>query len=439
MASIPNLPRPLSLPAIHAHWTAALSLPPTAQLSNLRRLVRAVTKDHHPALRPLSLAALSPLYLDLALAYAFLGEYYLASTVFKAAVENDAASAVGWFGLGLAQAELAEWRNARRSWKECLRCFESVGGRQEEIRYMLFQAQDEAVQDEAAEMLEVGLDSEAWTLERTSVEFNFRVALHEKGSKKLGVAPRAAGEKRPGLNGLSAGLRFGPGWDASLQSLDTPPLAYYSRSCTEGLGDEAGFTCSPQPALQTPPSANTSRPGHTIPPRISSRKPLPALPRSPPTLIPSLADDGDFNDHRPSLDEDPFTSSPEKDVLDPFDTSSQTLTIRPYNEYHQRLSQQSTLFTSEDPHFYDDTDEDDDESNDTSAAIDDTIASWSSVGQTDQDQTLVDQTQEEEEEEEENVANETHDGSVQAHSDLDSGEILLPRVFEGFGPPSQER
>ena len=443
MVSIQNLPRPLSLPAIHAHWTAALLLPPTAQLSNLRRLVRAVTKDHHPALRPLSLAALSPLYLDLALAYAFLGEYYLASTVFKAAVENDAASAVGWFGLGLAQAELAEWRNARRSWKECLHCFESVGGRQEEIRYVLFQAKDEAVRDEAAEMLGIGLDSEAWTLERTRVEFNFRVALHEKGSKKLGVLPRAAGEERPGLNGLPAGLRFGPGWDASLQSLDTPPLSCYSLSCTEGLGDEAGFTCNPQPALQTPPSANTSRPGHKIPPHISSRKPLPAVPRSPPTLIPSLADDGNFNDHRPSLDEDPFTSSPENDTVDLFEASSQTLTIRPYSEYHQRLSQQSTLFTPEDSHFYDHVDEDDDESNDTSAAIDDTIASWSSVGQTDQDQTLVDQTQQEEQEQEQedegNVANETHEGSMQAHSELDSGEILLPRVFEGFGPPSQER
>ena len=439
MASTQHLPQSLSLPAIHAHWTAALSLPPTAQLSNLRRLVRAVTKDHHPAIRPLSLAALSPLYLDLALAYAFLGEYYLASTVFKAAVENDAASAVGWFGLGLAQAELAEWRNARRSWKQCLRCFESVAGRQEGIRYALFQAQDEAVQDEACQMLEVGLDSEAWTLERTRVEFNFRVALHEKGSKKLGVAPRAAGEKRPGLNGLSAGLRFGPGWDASLQSLEPPPLAYYSRSCTEGSGDGAVLTSNPQPAPQTPPSASTSRPGASLPPRISSHKPLPALPRSPPKLIPSLADDGNFNDHRPSLDKDPFMSSPENESLDPFDTSSQTLTIRPYNGYHQRLSQQSTLFTPEDHHFYDHTDEDDDQSKDTSAAIDDTIASWSSDGRTDQDQTSVDQTQQQQQQQEENVANETQEGSVQAHSELDSGEILLPRVFEGFGPPSQER
>lgn len=441
MTSVQNLPRPLSLPAIHAHWTASLSLAPTAQLSNLRRLVRAVTKDHHPALRPLSLAALSPLYIDLALAYAFLGEYYLASTVFKAAVENDAASAVGWFGLGLAQAELAEWRNARRSWKECLRCFESAGGRQDGIRYVLFQAQDGAAQDEAAPMLEVGLNAEEWTLERTRVEFNFRVALHEKGSKKLGVAPRAAGEKRPGLNGLSAGLRFGPGWDASLQSLDSPLLAQYSGSRAQRSGDRADFTSKRQLAPQTPPSASTSRLRASLPPRISSRKPLPALPRSPPILIPSLADGGNFNDRRPSLDQDPFTSSPESESLDPFDTSSQTLTIRPYDVNHKRLSQQSTLFTPEDPHFFNHTEEDDNESNDTSAAIDDTIASWSSVGQIDQDQTLVDQAQEEEEEEAEaeNLADETQEESVQGHSDFGSGEILLPRVFEGFGPPNEER
>lgn len=425
MASIQHLPQPLSLPAIHAYWTTALSLPPTAQLSNLRRLVRAVTKDHHPALRPLSLAALCPLYLDLALAYAFLGEYYLASKVFKAAVENDPISAVGWFGLGLTQAELGEWRTARRSWKQCLQCFESVDGQQEGISYVLFQAQDEA-----AQILQTGLDSGEWTLERTRVEWNFWVALREKGSKKLGIAPRAADQKRPGLNGLSAGLRFGPAWDASLQSFDSPLLPQHS-----------GPTSNPQ-SPQTPPSSRTSCPGGTLPPRISSRKPLPALPRSPPTRVPSIADAGRFNDRRPSLDKDPFTSSSEEDTLDSLATFPQTLAAHPHNGYNERFSSQSTLYTPEDQYFYDHSEDGDDESYDTSTAIDDTIASWTSVGQTlgvQEERQTQEEEEEEKEDEEGNIARETHEETSQNHVDLDGGEILLPRVFEGFGSQSQER
>ena len=427
MTSILHLPQPLSLPTIHAHWTVALSLPPTAQLSNLRRLVRALTQHHHPALRPLSLAALCQLYLDLALAYAFLGEYYLASKVFKEAVLNDATCAVGWFGLGLAQAELTDWRDARRSWKECLRCFGPIGGQSESISYPLFHGHD-------GQMLRLGLDSGEWTLERTRVEFNFRVALREKGSKKLGVAPRAAGQKRPGLNGIPAGLRFGPGWDASLQSLDSPLLAQYTSYRLEEPEEEAGFTSDPQPAVRTPPSSSTSPPT-TLPPRISSHKPLPELPRSPPTSIPSLADEGSFNDHRPSLDEDPFTSSPGKAILHTFATSSQTLTAPPYDEHYERFSRQPTLFIPEDQYFYDRPDEDDD--HDSFTAIDDTIVTWSGLSQNQQEHTQQDTTHELEEAE-----TGTYEKTSQIDSDVDDdgdGEILQPRVFEGFGPSSQER
>ena len=448
MISTQYPPQPLSLPAIHAHWTAALSLPPTAQLSNLRRLVRAVTQGCHPALRPLSLAALCPLYLDLALAYAFLGEYYLASKVFKGAVDNDATSAVGWFGLGLAQAELAEWRNARRSWEHCLQCFKSVSGQQEGIPYVLFHAQDEF-----AQMMEVGLDSGVWTLERARVEFNFLVALREKGSKKLGVAPRAAGQKRPGLNGLSARLRFGPRWDASLQSLDSPILLKQSGLYAEEQGAKGAVSDSKfQPTVQTPPPSRGPDPHASLPPHISSHKPLPALPRSPPTQIPSLADDGSFNDHKPSLDKDPFTSSPQKAVFDPFVTSSQTLTTQPYNQYHGRLSQQPTLFTPEDQYFYDHSDDDDEDEEyyGPSSPIDGAIAtSLRGLDLTQEDQTVGDQTQEEDDEdedeemewdeEEETITIEPRSETLQDPSDFDTGEILLPRVFEGFGPPSQGR
>ncbi|CAF9916290.1 hypothetical protein IMSHALPRED_003030 [Imshaugia aleurites] len=437
-------PKPLSLPAIHAHWTAALTLPPTAQLSNLRRLVRAVTKGHHPALRPLSLAALCPLYLDLALAYAFQGEYYLASEVFKEAVDSDATNAVAWFGLGLAQAQLGEWRNARRSWKNCLRCFESINGQKEGISYVIFQPQDEAASEEAGQVPQVGLDFGVWTLERTRVEFNFRLALLEKGSKKLGVAPRPAGQKRPGLNGLLAGLRFGPGWDANLQSFDSPLLPQHSGSLTEDAEDGTRFSSNPKPAAHTPPSLRTSHSGATLGPRISSRKPLPALPQTPPAPTPPLADAISFNDHKHSLDEDPFTSSPEKPILDPLASSPQTLTTQSYEEYHARFSRQSTLFTPEDQYFHDQYDGDDDESSDTYSAIDDTIATWSSFGQVQEGQTEEEQigehrTEEDEAEERELAANEPHEATTPSHPDFADGEILKPLVFEGFGSSSQER
>ena len=437
MAPFLHSPPMLPLPTIHARWTSALSLPPSAQISSLRRLVRVVTQDHHPALRPLSLADLCQLYLDLALAYAFLGEYYLASKVFKKAVDNHSTSAVGWFALGLAQAELADWRDARRSWKRCLHCFDAIGCQQESISYQLFQGQ----------LLEVGLETGEWTLERARVEFNFHVALREKGSKKAGVPRRAASQKRPQLNGIPAGLRFGPGWDAAAQSLHSPLFAVYSSPQREEPGDEAGFISDPQPAVRTPPSSSTSSPA-TLPPRISSRKPLPTLTHSPPTPIPSLADQGSFNDHTPSLDKDPFVTSPGKDILDPFTTSSQALIAPPYEEHHDRFSRQSTLYTPEDQYLYGRSDYDDkDESFDISTAIDDTTASWSDFDQTREEHTESDptlkgeesakETSEREPLEEEVYGEESHEEDIpHTNPDLvgdDDGELLQPRIFEGFG------
>lgn len=438
MPSIQQVPQPLSLPAIHAHWIATLFLPPTAQVSNLRRLLRTVTRDHHPALRPLSLAALCPLYLDLALAYAFLGEYHLASTVFKEAMDSDTTSHIGWFGLGLAQAELGQWRSAKRSWKKCLKCFESAGDQQEGISYLLFQIQNHAVRDETARKSKKDLTSGAWTLERTRVEFNYRVALRETGSKKLGLAPRAAGEKRPGLNGIPAGLRFGPCWDANLQSLDLPFLALSSGSHAKGLGDDVDSIGEPGPAVRTSASSSYSRTDAALQTPMSSRKALPPLPHSLPAPIPSLSDKGSFNDHRPSMASDPFTSSPDKHVRDPFvSTSSQTLTItqRHVDEYQERFSSQSTLCTPELQNLYERSDDDYDggDEDDTLVAIDNTIASWSSVGPRHEDQNQSDKSKE-------NIANAPHPSTSHHHTDdPDGGETLQPRVFEGFGPQSNQK
>ena len=443
MTSIQHLPQPLPLPVIHARWTSALSLPPTAQISNLRRLVRAVTQDRHPALRSLTLAYLYQLYLDLALAYAFLGQYYLASKVFKEVVDNDPTCAVAWFALGLAQAELAQWRNARRSWKKCLRCFEPIGGQWDGIPYPLFRTQDERT-------LKVGLNSRGWTLERTRVLFNFNVALCETGSKKLDIPPRDAGQKRSGLFGIPAELRFGPGWDAALQSLHTPRLLQYSDFRTEEPGDGARFDPDAQPALRTPHSSSTSLPS-TLPSRNPSRKPRLKLCCSSPVPIPSLADEGSFSNHKLSPDKNLLTSSPADDIVDLFADFTQTLTAPPHEEYNQRFSRQSTLFTPEDQSFYDHSDDDDDEETFyTCTAIDETIASWSALDQTQEDCVDDDMMLGEEEDDDRND-NENHGEEEEEVEDeeaetprphpaptIDDGEILQPRVFEGFGPPSQQ-
>ena len=441
MPSIQQVPHALSLPAIHAHWIATLFLPPTAQMSNLRRLLRTVTRDHHPALRPLSLAALFPLYLDLALAYTFLGEYHLASTVFKEAVDSDTTSPIGWFALGLAQAELGQWRSAKRSWKNCLKCFESASDQQEGIPYVLLQIQNYAAQDETARTLKKDLKSKAWTLERTRVEFNYRVALRETGSKKLGLAPRAAGEKRPGLNGIPAGLRFGPCWDARLQSLDLPFPALSSGSNAKKPEDDVDSIGEPGPVVRTSASSSYSRTDAALQTPMSSRKALPPLPHSPPAPIPSLSDKVSLNDHRPPMASDPFTSSPDNHVRDPFaSTSSQNLTItqRHVDKYQERFSSQSTLCIPELRDLYKHSDDDNDEydggdEDDTLIAIDNTIANWSGVGMTHEDQKQSDGSKE-------NIANATHSSTSRYHiDDSDGGETLQPRVFEGFGPQSNQK
>ena len=434
MPSIQQVPHAPTLPAIHAHWIATLFLPPTAQISNLRRLLRTLTRDHHPALRPLSLAALCPLYLDLALAYAFLGEYHLASTVFKEALDSDTTSPIGWFGLGLAQAELGQWRSAKRSWKNCLKCIESAGDQLEGIPYMLFQIQDYAAQDKTARRLKKDLKSRAWTLERTRVEFNYRVALCETGSEKLDLAPRAAGEKRPGLNGIPAGLRFGPCWDASLQSLDLPFPALCSGSNAKKPEDDVNSIGEPGPVVRTSAPSSFSRTEAALQTLISSHKALPPLPHSPPAPIPSLSDKDSFNDHHPSLASDPFKSSPGKHVREPFtSTSTPTLTItqRHVDEYQERFSSQSTLCTPELQELHEHSDDyDGGDEDDTLVAIDNTIASWSDVGTRPEDQDHSDGSKE-------NLANATHFSTSHHHTDdSDGGETLQPRVFEGFGPQS---
>ena len=206
----------LTLPLIHAHWTAALDHPPTTSLAPLRRLINSIIKHgvNHGAqhgestLIPRQHFAL--LWLDLCLTYAYLGDYWLAIKAAESAVELYPTFAIGWFARGLCKAELGEWRRARRDFKQCLICFEIVGTRLEKIPYRI---------EQARHINRIGLGKE-WVLEWVKVEWNYKVALIKGGSRRDTQSPRTQKQHELGLNGIPAGVHMGPGWDAQLEFFD---------------------------------------------------------------------------------------------------------------------------------------------------------------------------------------------------------------------------
>ena len=216
MANDPISSKTLTLPIIHTHWIAALQQPPTTSLAALRRLINSIIKHgvNHGAqhgestLLPRQHFAL--LWLDLCLTYAYLGDYWLAIKAADSAVGLYPTFAIGWFAKGLCKAELGEWRKARRDFKQCLICFEVVGTRLERIPYKI---------DQSGPISGTGLGEE-WALEWAKVEWNYKVALLEGGSRKNPQSPRIERQHGQGLNGIPAGVHMGPGWQAKLEFFD---------------------------------------------------------------------------------------------------------------------------------------------------------------------------------------------------------------------------
>ena len=216
MANDPISSKTLTLPIIHTHWIAALQQPPTTSLAALRRLINSIIKHgvNHGAqhgestLLPRQHFAL--LWLDLCLTYAYLGDYWLAINAADSAVGLYPTFAIGWFAKGLCKAELGEWRKARRDFKQCLICFEVVGTRLERIPYKI---------DQSGPISRTGLGEE-WVLEWAKVEWNYKVALLEGGSRRNPQSPRTERQHGQGLNGIPAGVHMGPGWQAKLEFFD---------------------------------------------------------------------------------------------------------------------------------------------------------------------------------------------------------------------------
>ncbi len=216
MANDPISSKTLTLPIIHAHWIAALNRPPTTSLAPLRRLINSIIKHgvnhgvQHGESTLLPRQHFALLWLDLCLTYAYLGDYWLAIKAADSAVALYPTFAIGWFAKGLCKAELGDWRKARRDFKQCLICFEVIGERLEQIPYQI---------DQSGSINRTGLGEE-WVLEWAKVEWNYKVALLEGGSRRNPQAPRTEWQHRQGLHGIPAGVHMGPGWHAKLEFFD---------------------------------------------------------------------------------------------------------------------------------------------------------------------------------------------------------------------------
>ena len=325
--SIISTREPLTLSAVHTTWTNALSLPPTQRLSSLRRLLRHITSSTSPTSDVISYKSslssvsspattlllgpsLTRLHLDLALTYAFLGEYFLASVFFKEAAAASPATcrytAFAFYGLGLANAELKEWRYAGRHWRKCLECFDEngddkivfqSGGRLQRIERVMHQATN--VHGNGATSTQPTYSklepSRNFSLERSRVEWNVQVVMLATGSKRLKTSiTNPSQQQKYGVNGIPALLTFGPDWPAGLSNSHTR-----SASLDAELPNVPAVVSPPPTDIRkasTAPTASIAR-ADCFPPLADIGKPLPLRPiktwpqrpYSPPPIPPPLA------------------------------------------------------------------------------------------------------------------------------------------------------
>ena len=276
MANDPISSKTLTLPIIHAHWIAALHRPPTTSLAALRRLINSIIKHgvNHGAqhgestLLPRQHFAL--LWLDLCLTYAYLGDYWLAINAADSAVGLYPTSAIGWFAKGLCKAELGAWRKARRDFKQCLICFEVVGTRLERIPYKI---------DQSGPIQRTGLGEE-WVLEWAKVEWNYKVALLEGGSRRNPQSPRTERQHGQGLNGIPAGVHMGPGWQAKLEFFDPVYFDVVASAYSKPSPPSSGSKSTDNDNEEVYGSWKSDS---TL--AYYDTKPLPPIPEAPPTPI----------------------------------------------------------------------------------------------------------------------------------------------------------
>lgn len=237
----------LSLASVHDLWIEGLTqytgFRLHAALSTFKRILRElrssedelpspttsiVTCTEAPILTP---EEATLLYINIGLIHGYLGSYYLSAAAFEEALLIDDASGIAWFGLGIARFYLRELGASKRAFGTCQRCFvvrdeNGEKHQKEELSYRTWIGQSPPVRkpntanegddptnapsprQEFKGILGHGFPNGLWKLERARVEWNWRIALFERNHVRKGIERPGGGKW--GLNGIPAGLIFGP-------------------------------------------------------------------------------------------------------------------------------------------------------------------------------------------------------------------------------------
>ncbi|MCJ1226909.1 hypothetical protein MMC12_003564 [Toensbergia leucococca] len=190
-----HIPIPLTLPQIHQLWLQSLTLYShltfESSLQILKRLLR-----HLQSTPILPAHETSNLWYNIGATRALLGEHFLAREAFAKASSLFPTSPLTHYALGIARFQLQEFRGAGKAFKRCLALFERLGV--EEVRYAVWSNERTRAW---------GVEAE-WVLRKERVEWNWRAALFEKNWMAARVERPGGG--RWGLNGIPAGVLFGP-------------------------------------------------------------------------------------------------------------------------------------------------------------------------------------------------------------------------------------
>ncbi|MCJ1372636.1 hypothetical protein MMC20_003861 [Loxospora ochrophaea] len=300
---------PLPSPIIRS-WLSALhsfsSFSLTHSLSSFRSLLQTLYTPEPSDLQSIStffspspsqircsrlITIRSHLWFNIGALHGSLGEYHLATLSFRQAISLDASDPLPHFALGIAEYELRHFVRAGRSWAKCLQIMSEKN--MDECQYAMLdlvgpmgdmgKGSNEKAGDDSCAGLDVvdGMRFRLWTLSRTRVDWNARMAIFEKNWKAARV--ERPGDGKWGINGMPMGVVFLPD-----ECVPVPKSAPHNKAEAEQPGHVPNSTLTPSENDKSPPDylysvMDKAFLGLLSPSSQVKRKPLPPLP--PPTPI----------------------------------------------------------------------------------------------------------------------------------------------------------